>query len=279
MAYVDLDELPALESGLLSSARRPALAWFRRRDHLGDPARPLADSVRELVGERTGRIPRGPIGLLTHLRCFGHNFNPVSFYWCFGHDSGTVEAVVAHVTNTPWGESHSYVLDASDDRAERTPTRSSIGAARRPSRSAIRRSAIATEHRPAPPRTSAARRPAHSSVERGRRSSALARGSFEKTLHVSPLMGMDQTYDLSVTEPGERISVHITSSAADGRRVFDATLSLARRELTRRTLAGMLARYPFQTVAILARIYGHAARLRLRGATYHPHPRSEKVTA
>ena len=37
-------------------------------------------------------------------------------------------------------------------------------------------------------------------------------------------------------------------------------------------MARALARYPFQTVAILARIYGHALRLRLRGATYHPHP-------
>jgi len=280
MAYLDLDELPAaLEGGLLCSARRPALAWFRRADHLGEPACDLSESVRELVAERTGRRPGGTIALLTHLRCFGHNFNPVSFYWCFGRDSGQVEAVVAHVTNTPWGESHCYVLDARDDRAERTPVRSGLAAARRPSRSAIRRSAIATEHGPARPLTGAERRPAHTSIDPGRRNGALARGSFEKKLHVSPLMGMDQTYDLSVTEPGERISVHIASTAADGRRVFDATLSLARRELTRRTLAGMLARYPFQTVAILARIYGHAARLRLRGATYHPHPRSEKVTA
>ncbi len=94
-------------------------------------------------------------------------------------------------------------------------------------------------------------------------------------------MGMEQTYDLRVTEPGERISVHIASADPDGRPVFDATLSLARRELTRRTLARLLARYPLQTVAILARIYGHALRLRLRGATYHPHPKreQEKVAA
>jgi hypothetical protein len=279
MAYLDLDELPAaLEGGLLCSARRPALAWFRRADHLGERNRGLAESVRELVAERTGRRPGGPIALLTHLRCFGHNFNPVSFYWCFGRDSGQVEAVVAHVTNTPWGESHSYVLDATeeglDDGVECRPARSRIGAERRPGRTAS-----ATERRPAHARTANARRPGRSPVEPGRRSTALSHGSFEKKLHVSPLMGMDQTYDLSVTEPGERISVHIASTASDGRRVFDATLSLARRELTRRTLAGMLARYPFQTVAILARIYGHALRLRLRGATYHPHPGGGKVAA
>ena len=45
------------------------------------------------------------------------------------------------------------------------------------------------------------------------------------------------------------------------------------------TLAALLARYPLQTVAILARIYGHAVRLRLRGASYHPHPKREQVAA
>ncbi len=225
MAYLDLDELPgALDGGLLFSARRPALAWFRRADHLGESQHDLAESVRELVAERTGRRPGGPVGLLTHLRCFGHNFNPVSFYWCFGRDSGRVEAVVAHVTNTPWGESHSYVLDATGEEGSRGST-------------------------------------------------TLASGSFAKELHVSPLMGMEQTYDLSVTEPGERISVHIASTASDGRTVFDATLSLARRELSRGALAALLVRYPLQTVAIVGRIYAHALRLRLRGASYHPHPR------
>ena len=56
--YVDLDELPRLFKGRwLWSARRPAPAWFRRADYLGDPAVPLADAVRDLVEERTGRRP------------------------------------------------------------------------------------------------------------------------------------------------------------------------------------------------------------------------------
>jgi len=44
---------------------------------------PLASAVRELVAERTGVRPQGPIRLLTHLRYFGYCFNPVSFYYCF----------------------------------------------------------------------------------------------------------------------------------------------------------------------------------------------------
>ncbi len=111
MVLLDLDELPeVLDRHPLFSARRPALARFRREDHMGDPRRPLAECVRRLVEERTGSRPEGPIRLLTTLRTLGHNFNPVSFYYCFTPGGDHVESVVAQVTNTPWGDSHAYVL-------------------------------------------------------------------------------------------------------------------------------------------------------------------------
>ena len=50
------------------------------------PRVPLADAVRELVEQRTGTAPDGPVRLLTHPRTLGHCFNPVSFYYCFGAD-------------------------------------------------------------------------------------------------------------------------------------------------------------------------------------------------
>ena len=119
MAYVDLDELPMLFAGSrLWSARGPALAWFRRSDYLGDERVPLKQAVRELVARRSGVSVDGPVRVLTHLRYFGHCFNPVSFYYCFEADGERVMAVVAEVTNTPWGERHAYVMpvaDAHDD--------------------------------------------------------------------------------------------------------------------------------------------------------------------
>ena len=112
MAYLDLAELPGVFDGrLLWSARRPAPAWFRRADHFGDPALPLDEAVRRRVHEATGNRPEGPIRLLTHLRYFGYVFNPISVYYCFAPDSERVEALVAEVTNTPWGERHVYVVD------------------------------------------------------------------------------------------------------------------------------------------------------------------------
>ena len=115
MLYLDLDELPGLfERFWLWSSQRPNLAWFRRADHLGDPQQPLADSVRDLVKQRSGRRPQGPVRLLTQLRYFGHGFNPVSFYYCFDASGEVVEHIVVEVNNTPWGEQYCYLLNADE---------------------------------------------------------------------------------------------------------------------------------------------------------------------
>lgn len=96
MAYLDLGELPeVLDRVPLWSARRPAPAWFRRSDYL--------DVEHD-----------GPVRVLTHVRTFGHLFNPVSLYYCFDRAGERVEKVLAEVTNTPWGERHMYTLDAMD---------------------------------------------------------------------------------------------------------------------------------------------------------------------
>ena len=219
MAYVDLDEVDGLLGGALVRDR-PGLVRFRRSDYLGDPAVPLADAVRALVTERLGSAPEGPIRLLTHLRSFGHCFNPVSFYYCFAPGGERLEAIVAEVTNTPWGERHAYVLP------------------------------------------------------RGPHDEQVLGGGFDKRLHVSPFMGMDQRYAWKAPAPGPTLSVHIESSE-DGRRAFDATLGLRRRPFCRRALADVTARYPAATLRMLALIYGHAIALKLKGVPVQPHPQGQ----
>ena len=103
MAYLDLDEVPGL---------RMARGRFRRGDHIGDPGRPLRETVRELAGPGA---PQGPVRVLTNLRTLGHCFNPVCFYYLFEEDGETLGAVVAEVTNTPWGDRHAYVLRREGD--------------------------------------------------------------------------------------------------------------------------------------------------------------------
>lgn len=110
LAYVDLAELPSLLGGRLL-ARGPGPLRFRRRDFLTPHRLPLAEAVRDRVQSLAGFRPAGPIRLLTQLRSFGLCFNPVSFYYCFEPDAGErLTAVLAEVTNTPWGERHAYVL-------------------------------------------------------------------------------------------------------------------------------------------------------------------------
>jgi DUF1365 family protein len=222
LAYVDLDELPGLLDGRLVR-RAPGLVRWRRRDYLGDPAVPLSAAVRDLVEQRTGSRPAGPIRQLTQLRTLGHCFNPVSFYYCFDAAGERLEATVAEVTNTPWGERHAYVIDRGAD---------------------------------AP--------------------AGVLRGSSSKRLHVSPFMGMDQSYHWRVAEPDATLSVHIENHRG-AEKVFDATLSLQRRELTTAALASATARYPLATGRVLALIYAQALRLKLRGVPVHPHPKAESA--
>lgn len=220
MAYLDLAELPdVLDPFPLWSARRPAPARFRRDDFIGDPRRSLADCALDAVEGSTGTRPGGPVRLLANLRYFGHIFNPVCFYYCFDPAGERVEAVVADVSNIPWGESHPYVLARGEQRGR-----------------------VLTQR-------------------------------FDKALHVSPLMGMDQTYAFRATEPAAELVVHIESQT-DGEetKAFDATLSMHRRELNGAVLARMLARYPAMSLQVVGRIYAQALRSKLKGARYFPHP-------
>jgi DUF1365 family protein len=122
-------------------------------------------------------------------------------------------------------------------------------------------------------------------LARGERRGTVLGDELEKSFHVSPLMGMDQTYSFRASEPGESLAVHIESRPRETaekhpqgdflrsrQKTFDATLNLRRRELSRGTLAGLLARYPAMSLQVVAKIYGQALRLRLKGARYHPHP-------
>ncbi len=226
MSYLDLEELPALfDTSRIFSARRPALALFRRADYLGDPRAPLREAVLALVEQRTGARPDGPVRLLTHLRSCGHCFNPVSFYYCFDASGERVAAVVAEVSNTPWGERHAYVMSASQAR----------------DRGTVR----------------------------------VLHVQLDKQLHVSPLMGMERRYDWRLTVPAQQLLIHIESHpGSEEEGAFDATLSLRRREIDTRSLRRALLRYPLMPLQVQAHIYGHALRLRLRGARWYPHPRT-----
>lgn len=112
MVYLDLEEVREVMSlHPLWSTRARSPVSFRRSDYLGPADCPLDDCVREAVARQTGTRPTGPIRMLTNLRHFGLTENPVTFYYCFEPGGEKLRCVLAEVTNTPWGDRHSYVVD------------------------------------------------------------------------------------------------------------------------------------------------------------------------
>ena len=119
MAYIDLDEIDSLmPQSFFWGVNRPALISFFSKDYLSEGKLELRSAVENLVFERTGKDVQGPVRLLTHLRYFGYCFNPVSFYYCFDKGGEQVETIIAEVTNTPWKERHSYVIQTKNGRNE-----------------------------------------------------------------------------------------------------------------------------------------------------------------
>ena len=104
----------------------------------------------------------------------------------------------------------------------------------------------------------------------------LARGDrkhsrFGKEFHLSPFRAMEQTYDWRFTDPGSTFAIHM-ENLERGDKVFDATMSLRRREITGLTLAGVLARYPLMTAQVIGAIHWQALRLWLKGVPVNSHP-------
>ncbi|TWT34551.1 DUF1365 domain-containing protein [Blastopirellula retiformator] len=107
---IDLDEVDSVfRFPLLWSTQPYSLFRFCRSDYLGAADRPLAECVRDLVHEKLGLALDGPIRLLTQIRCLGIVFNPISLFYCYDAEEN-LRAIVAEVTNTPWGERYSYVI-------------------------------------------------------------------------------------------------------------------------------------------------------------------------
>ena len=220
--FLDLAELQTLfDIHPLWSVERLNIACFRRRDHFGDQNVSLDEAVRELVEDRLGSRPEGPVRLLTHLRYFGHCFNPASFYYCYDRADTRVETIVVEIHNTPWGERHCYVLGSQQN-----------------------------EH----------------PIKYWRRH------RFEKSFHVSPFIDMDIHYDWRFRVPGNSLRVHMIDYQR-GNKLFDASLSLHRRDITRSSLSRVLIRYPVMTGKVITMIYWQAFRLMLKRTPFVTHPK------
>ena len=164
------------------------------------------------------------------------SFNPVSFYYCFDAEGKRVEHVVAEINNTPWDERYAYVLSRPAEERQLTP---------RPGTRAARPSKISTFRTP-------------------------------KVFHVSPFIDMDMQYHWKLSEPGERLLVHMEDHPLDPARpkLFDATLSLDRRlPLNSKNLLLSQLKHPAMPAMVMVWIYRQALGLWMKKVPFFRHPR------
>jgi hypothetical protein len=254
--YLDLAELPEVfDPYLLWSARRPALAWFRRDDHLGDPEVPLDQCVRDEVQRQTGNRPEGAIRLLTNLRYFGYVMNPVSYYYCFDPVTDRLQSVLAEVHNTPWGERHCYVLQS----PVRRPGGSSnvLWNEKEFHVSPFMDMGLLYRWRLSEPAESLA-------------------VSIQCHEISDQAVNSDSTAEIVWSQEGKSP----TSAALSTRsRPFDVTLSMRRQPITASSLRRILLHHPCMTAGVTSKIYWQALKLWWKQVPYVPHPRQRRTGA
>jgi hypothetical protein len=98
------------------------------------------------------------------------------------------------------------------------------------------------------------------------------RYEHRKRLHVSPFFGLDQSYEYAFSQPGAEVWARIHVRDDDGARPLTAVLHGRRRELTDRSLAALLLRYPLQPLQVITLIHFEALRLWCKRVPFHHKP-------
>jgi DUF1365 family protein len=98
------------------------------------------------------------------------------------------------------------------------------------------------------------------------------RTETDKAFYVSPFLTVDGRYRMSLSEPGERLSIQM-ELVQKGRRVFQASLTARRRPMTAASLVAMAVRHPLMTARVSALIRYQGVKLWLRRVPRVPRPR------
>jgi hypothetical protein len=84
--------------------------------------------------------------------------------------------------------------------------------------------------------------------------------AFDKAMHVSPFLPMDMVYHWYSNTPGQHLMIHLENHRA-GVRLFDASLTLTREDISTASLRRVLWRFPWMTMKVRAAIYWQAFKL------------------
>ena len=122
MNFLDLDEVSTLDQKYWwFSSQRWAPLQLKVSDYFRHESLPQNSSpstsglllkartmaIAESLGAHVSDINR--VCVLAQLRCFGIYFSPINFFFLYEND--TAKYLVAEVSNTPWNQSHCYLID------------------------------------------------------------------------------------------------------------------------------------------------------------------------
>jgi DUF1365 family protein len=122
MNFLDLDEIELLnKKHWWFSPRRWAPLQLKLSDYFRDKPQKTSGSTlktgyclkadaitkADSLGADVSNINR--VCMLAQLRCFGIYFSPINFF--FLYENKVAKYVIAEVSNTPWNNSHCYLID------------------------------------------------------------------------------------------------------------------------------------------------------------------------
>lgn len=111
ISYIDIDRTDELfPNKFLFSKNKWSWIRFRAADYYQPEyaGQTMRQYVNELLANDDIENPY-QVMLLTNLRFAGFVINPISCFYCFNAQQ-QLTAIIARVTNTPWGEIKNYVL-------------------------------------------------------------------------------------------------------------------------------------------------------------------------
>lgn len=114
-------------------------------------------------------------------------------------------------------------------------------------------------------------------VRSGEASEAGIEQKATKAFHVSPFLGMDETYLFRVLPPGEAVRIRILETDAEGP-TLAATFAGRLRPATRANLARAFFTVPLMSLKVIAAIHFEALRLWWKRVPLVPKPRTETIS-